>query len=102
MATAILTRRSIQPALDPEVFALAEEIADEQGVGFRLGLVLAELQLDDLTAYAQAWDAAARAQQARCPVCGARIEGRQYYVGGRGYCDFDVCSGDGSHSSRRV
>ncbi len=37
-----------------------------------------------------------------CPMCGERIEGRQYYVGGRGYVYFDVCSGDGAHFTRKV
>ncbi len=37
-----------------------------------------------------------------CPMCQAPIEGRQYYVGGIGYTYFDVCSGDGSHFSRRA
>ncbi len=46
--------------------------------------------------------AAERHQQrlAVCPMCGAAIVGRQYYVGGRGYVYFDVCSGDGSHYSK--
>ena len=42
----------------------------------------------------------AQPKHARCPMCGAEIVGRQYYVGGRGYVYFDVCSGDGSHFSR--
>ncbi len=37
-----------------------------------------------------------------CPMCGAPIEGRQFYVGGRGYVYFDVCSGDGSHLTRKA
>ena len=37
-----------------------------------------------------------------CPMCNAPIEGRQYYVGGRGYVYFDVCSGDGEHFSRKA
>ncbi len=41
-----------------------------------------------------------QARQALCPMCGAPIEGRQYYVGGRGYCYFEVCSGDGSHYAK--
>ncbi len=36
-------------------------------------------------------------QRGACPHCGQAIVGRQYYVGGRGYVYFDVCSGDGSH-----
>ena len=39
----------------------------------------------------------AQASRAVCPMCGAPIVGRQYYVGGRGYVHFEVCSGDGSH-----
>ena len=39
-------------------------------------------------------------QRALCPMCGAAIEGRQYYVGGKGYTYFEVCSGDGSHYAR--
>ena len=35
-----------------------------------------------------------------CPMCGAPIEARQFYVGGKGYTFFDVCSGDGSHYSK--
>ena len=38
----------------------------------------------------------------RCPMCNAPIEGRQYYIGGRGYVYFDICSGDGSHFSREA
>ena len=37
-----------------------------------------------------------------CPMCGEPIEGRQYYVGGKGYVYFDVCSGDGAHFTRRA
>ncbi len=40
------------------------------------------------------------ARQALCPMCGAPIEGRQYYVGGKGYTYFEVCSGDGSHYAK--
>ncbi|HSH78187.1 MAG TPA: hypothetical protein VLA19_06615 [Herpetosiphonaceae bacterium] len=43
---------------------------------------------------------AAAATSGTCPMCGAAIVGRQYYVGGRGYVYFDICSGDGSHFSR--
>ncbi len=42
----------------------------------------------------------AQPKRALCPMCGAPIEGRQYYVGGRGYVYFDICPGDGSHFSR--
>ena len=45
----------------------------------------------------------ARAPQVECcPMCGALIEGRQYYVGGKGYVYFDVCSGDSSHLTRKA
>jgi hypothetical protein len=52
-----------------------------------------------LEAYAEAWDAAARPS---CPQCGAPIVPVQSYVGGRGYMFFEVCSGDGSHYSKRA
>lgn len=35
-----------------------------------------------------------------CPQCSEPIEARQFYIGGREYVYFDVCSGDGSHFSR--
>ena len=38
----------------------------------------------------------------RCPMCGAPIEGRQFYVGGTGYVYFDVCAGDGAHFTRKA
>ncbi len=44
----------------------------------------------------------AQPKRATCPMCGAEIVGRQYYVGGRGYVYFDVCSGDGAHFSREA
>jgi len=37
---------------------------------------------------------------AQCPMCGETIESRQVYIGGKGYCFVDVCSGDGSHYSK--
>lgn len=37
-----------------------------------------------------------------CPMCGAPLEGRQFYVGGKGYAYFDVCSGDSSHITRKA
>jgi len=37
-----------------------------------------------------------------CPLCGALIEGKRFYVAGRGYISFDVCSGDGQHHIRKV
>lgn len=36
-----------------------------------------------------------------CPMCGSPIVPRQYYVGGRGYLYFDICSGDASHDGKR-
>ena len=39
-------------------------------------------------------------RHALCPMCGAPIVGRQFYVGGKGYVYFDVCSGDGSHYAK--
>ncbi len=87
-----------------EVHALAQEISEEEGIGRRAALVLADLHMSELAAYAREWDEAAEAHRAalveRCPVCGSEIVGQQYYVGGRGYMYFDVCSGDGSHFSR--
>ena len=106
MATASLPRaeRTAQVIDLADVRALAQEISEDEGIGMRTALVLADLQMGELAAYARDWDAAAEAQQAalveRCPVCSATIVGRQYYVGGRGYVYFDVCSGDGSHFSR--
>ena len=40
-------------------------------------------------------------QRPSCPQCGAPIVPVQSYVGGRGYMFFEVCSGDGSHYSKR-
>ena len=37
-----------------------------------------------------------------CPMCHTPIEGRQYYIGGKGYVYFDVCSGDGEHFCRKA
>ena len=78
--------------------ALVREISDLEGIGTRAAAVLAALYADELLAYAAAWDA----QQPRCPQCGATLEPRQYYAGGRGYQFVEVCSGDASHSSKRV
>ncbi len=38
---------------------------------------------------------------ATCRQCGAALEGRQYYVGGKGYVYVDVCSGTCAHSTRQ-
>ena len=78
--------------------ALVREISDLEGIGIRAAAVLAALYGDELLAYADAWDA----QQPRCPQCGATLEPRQYYAGGRGYRFVEVCSGDASHYSREV
>ena len=99
MATAILPQPAPSAPVD---LPLAQEIADLEGLGLPVALVLAELYRDDLMAYAEGWDVWAAAQQPRCPQCGAALESRQAYVGGRGYCYFEVCSGDGSHYSKRV
>jgi hypothetical protein len=103
MAATILARTDLT-----DVERLARKIADEEGIGIKLARVLAELQYDELAAYAQDWNRSAQTQKeattrrAVCPVCEEPIIGRQYYVGGRGYVYFDVCSGDGSHFSREA
>ncbi len=103
MATAILPQPArVLPTVEQEVFALAHEISDVEGVGLRAARVLAELYHDELSAYAAGWDAWAAAQQPRCPQCGATLEARQAYAGGRGYIFVEVCSGDASHYSKRV
>lgn len=33
----------------------------------------------------------------RCPQCGAPLDTRQYYVGGKGYAFFEVCARDAQH-----
>ena len=78
--------------------ALVREISDLEGIGIQAAAVLAALYSDELLGYAAAWDA----QQPRCPQCGAALEPRQYYAGGRGYKFVEVCSGDASHDSKRV
>ena len=78
---------------------LAQEIADDEGLGLPVALVLAELYRDELLAYAAQWDAAA---QPRCPESGAALESRQAYVGGRGYVYIEVCGADRYHYSKRV
>ena len=98
MATAILP----QPApFAPVDLPLAQEIADVEGLGLPVALVLAELYRDELLAYAAQWDAAA-ADQPRCPTCDAALECRQAYVGGRGYVYIEVCGADRYHYSKRV
>ena len=105
MAPAILPQPVHTFPLGAEVGALARELQDEEGLPIRAALVLAEMQLAGLAAYAAAWEQWAHAQKEevinRCPVCDCRIVGRQYYVGGRGYVYFDVCEGDGSHVWRK-
>ncbi len=52
-----------------------------------------------LQAYAAAWDRAARPA---CPTCGGELTMAVFWIGGRGYCSFEVCSADGSHPARMV
>ena len=99
MATAILPQPAPSAPVD---LPLAQEIADVEGLGLPVALVLAELYRDDLMAYAEAWDVCASAQQPRCPECGAALECRQAYVGGRGYVYIEVCGADRYHYSKRV
>ena len=110
MATAILPQPAPSAPVD---LPLAHEIADVEGIGLKTALVLAELYRDELLAYAAQWNAAEQQERCekseiserrseRCPQCGAALESRQAYVGGRGYCYVEVCSGDGTHYSRRV
>lgn len=44
----------------------------------------------------------ARAARPRCRTCGAGVVIEQHYIGGRGYCHFEVCSVDSSHPARRT
>ena len=99
MATAILPQPAPSAPVD---LPLAHEIADVEGIGLPVALVLAELYRDELLAYAEAWDVWAAAQQPRCPECGAPLECRQAYVGGRGYVYVEVCGVDRYHYSKRV
>ena len=115
MATAIVAH-PVQYT-HPDLLALAHEISDDEGIPLRVATVLAELYFDELMAYAHGWDMwTTRVEHngdgstlrqgdtstvARCPECGSAIVSRQYYVGGQGYRYFEVCSGDGSHYSRR-
>ena len=51
-----------------------------------------------LAQYAATWDA--RAEQARgphCPECGGRLQSQTFYIGGRGYMAFLVCTRDAQH-----
>src|SRR5688500_6556640 len=109
MALSIVPHAAHTIPLDTEICALARELQDEEGLPIRAALVLADMQLAGLAAYATAWDQWAHAQKEeatavgeRCPVCGSRIVGQQWYVGGRGYVYFDVCEGDGSHPAWMV
>ncbi len=52
-----------------------------------------------LEAYAARWAALARPS---CKQCGAALESRQYWTGGRGYQWVEVCANDVAHSSRRA
>ena len=54
----------------------------------------------ELSAYAANWDAHAEAQRPAgpsCPDCGGRLECQSYYIGGRGYQAFMVCTSDAQH-----
>ncbi len=92
MATAILPQPAPSAPVD---LPLAHEIVDVEGLGLPVALVLAELYRADLMAYAAQWDESAAAQTCAisekseiraqcCPQCGAALECRQAYVGGRG------------------
>ena len=54
-----------------------------------------------LAQYGATWDA--RSEQARaaagprCPDCGGRLECQSYYIGGKGYQAFMVCTRDAQH-----
>jgi hypothetical protein len=47
-----------------------------------------------------AWNA--ERGQPRCPDCGAALESAVYWIGGRGYQSFLVCSAHVEHRARRV
>ncbi len=55
----------------------------------------------ELSAYAANWNA--RSEQARqasgphCPDCGARLTSQTFYIGGKGYQAFMVCTRDTAH-----
>ena len=105
MATAIVPSSVNSTPVD---LPLAHEIADVEGIGLKTALVLAELYRDELLAYAEGWDvwaAEAKNYSSRvqfCPQCGAALECRQAYVGGRGYVYIEVCGADRYHYSKRV
>src|SRR3712207_467069 len=100
MATALYTApvRPSLPVLDDESLALVLEIMDLEGLGFQAAVAIADMELPSLIDYAHTWDCWSKAQQeahtaqATCPMCGAPIVGVQYYIGGKGYVWFDVCS----------
>lgn len=57
MATAsIVARPPAVRLIDNDLVLLAQEIADDEGIGFRAALIIAEQTRPELTAYAQAWD----------------------------------------------
>ena len=97
MALAILPQ-PVKP-LDPDLLALADEVADVEGLNPTTAQVIAELYQAELAGYGAAWDAWAASKQPRCPMCGATLEPRQSYVGGKGYRFFQVCSGNTEHYS---
>ena len=55
----------------------------------------------ELANYGATWDA--RSEQARaaagpqCPDCGGRLQSQTFYIGGRGYQAFMVCTRDTAH-----
>lgn len=63
----------------------------------------------DLAAYCDDWNTRSDEQREAvavvtlsdtspcCPECGAELETRSYYIGGRGYCYFEVCTRDLAH-----
>ncbi len=84
MATCILQQPPAVRLVDHDLISLALEISDLEGVGFRTALVLTEQHRGELIEYANDWECWHKARreahegQAACPMCGARIEGRQY------------------------
>ena len=109
MATAILPPPVKSTPVD---LALVQEISDLEGIGVQAALVLVQLYGEEMLAYAAQWDESTDAQKCalsaksaitpRCPQCGAVLECRQAYIGGRGYCYVEACSGEGGPSRKRV
>jgi hypothetical protein len=55
-----------------------------------------------LATYAADWDHACSTWATCCPECGAALETAVYWIGGRGYQSFLVCSAHIEHRARRV